>query len=236
MPKLFVFRGRRKEASHDLDKKRIVIGRAEDADVCLDNPLVSRRHALVSFENGGWRVEDLATSNGLWVNGKRVMTSDLQIGDTIEIGSHVLVFESPTAYLAGIDTIPGGRKGDQEGEATTVLPPTEVEHIQQRVRERMRTHIAYDDRGRRREVYLEKAEYTVGFTVDCDIRLPGNPMLVKHVTRIKRVGEDWKLEAVAALAPVRVNGIKVSEHLLRDGDEVVVKGVSFTYHAALGIK
>ncbi len=235
MPKLFVFRGRRKEASHDLDKKRIVVGRSEDADVRIDNPLVSRRHALLSYEGGRWQVEDLATSNGLWVNGKRVMTADLKIGDTLEIGHHVLVFESPTAYLAGIDTIPGGRAQGGESEATTVLPPSEVESIQKRVRERMQTHLVYEDGGRRKEVRLTKASYVIGFSDDCDIRLPGSALLAKQVARIERAGGAWRIEGLTALAPVRVNGEKVSGQALRDGDEVTVKGVSFRFHGDIGV-
>ncbi len=233
MPKLFVFRGRRKEASHDLDKKRIVVGRGDDTDVRIDNPLVSRKHALISFERGGWRVEDLATSNGLWVNGSRVMSADLQIGDTIEIGHHVLVFESPTAYLASIDTIPGGRAPEGEPEATTVLPPSEVEHIQQRVKDRMKTHVVFDDGGRRKEVPLTKASYLVGFSDGCDICLPGSPLLAKQVAKITREGGGWKVEALSSLSPIRVNGDKVPDAPLRDGDEVTVKGVSFTFHGTV---
>lgn len=234
MPKLFVFRGRRKEGSYDLDKKRITIGRGDESDIRLDNPLVSRSHARVAFVDGKWRVEDLATANGLWLNGERVTTADLQIGDTIEIGHHVLVFESPTAYLAGIDTLPGGRQGQAlESESTTILPPMEMESIQSKVKLRMRTHVAFEDGGRRREILLEKEAYVLGFSEECDIRLPGASILSKQLATLERAGAGWSIAGITSLAPLRVNGEKVARKQLSDGDEIVVKGVSVTYHAAL---
>jgi pSer/pThr/pTyr-binding forkhead associated (FHA) protein len=233
MPKIFVFRGRRKEASIDLDKKRFVIGRGDDVDIRLDNPLVSRRHAVIAFEDGRWRVEDLATTNGLWVNSKRVMSADLRIGDTIEIGHHVLVFESPVAYLAAIDTIPAGRGLPSHEESTTFLPPSEVADIQERVKNRMRTHIAFEANGRKQEIPLTRSSYLLGFSDECDVRLPGSPLLAKRVARIERVGGGWAVEALTNLAPVRVNGRKISTKNLRDGDVILVKGVSVWFHGAV---
>ena len=230
MPKLYVFRGRRKEASYDLDRKRFVVGRGDDVDIRLDNPLVSRRHAVISFEGGRWRVEELATANGLWVNSVRVTTSDLAIGDTIEIGHHTLVFESPGAYLAAIDTIPGGFTAPTEDESTTVLPPSEVAGIQKRVRERLKTHLVFLADGRRREFPLEGASYVVGFSDDCDVRLPGSPLLGKQAARVARIDGDWTLQALSALTPVRIDGVKIGSHPLRDGDQFVIKGVAVTFH------
>jgi serine protease Do len=77
--------GRRYPLSSEL-----VIGR-HGADVDLDDPQVSRRHAIVRLEHGELVVEDLRSTNGTRVNGDRVEgTRTLRSGDTIAIGPFAL--------------------------------------------------------------------------------------------------------------------------------------------------
>jgi pSer/pThr/pTyr-binding forkhead associated (FHA) protein len=68
------------------------IGRSLAADVRFDDATVSRRHALVASEEGGVRVLDDRSLNGIQVNGRRVEWSPLSDGDEIVIGRHILYF------------------------------------------------------------------------------------------------------------------------------------------------
>ncbi len=72
------------------------IGRSATADLRLDDPTVSRRHALVvRTETGELRALDDRSLNGLFVNGKRVEWAPLADGDELEIGRYRLyVIES----------------------------------------------------------------------------------------------------------------------------------------------
>lgn len=63
------------------------IGRSELADICLDDPTVSRRHALLIDEPGRrLRVLDDRSLNGVFVNGREVELAGLQDGDELTIG------------------------------------------------------------------------------------------------------------------------------------------------------
>ena len=63
------------------------IGRSGHADICLDDPTVSRRHALVvRTETGELKALDDRSMNGLFVNGKHVEWTALSDGDELEIG------------------------------------------------------------------------------------------------------------------------------------------------------
>jgi predicted nucleic acid-binding Zn-ribbon protein len=64
------------------------IGRSGAADVLLDNPTVSRRHALVVVTEAGVRALDDRSLNGLFVNGERVEWAPLTDGDELEIGRY----------------------------------------------------------------------------------------------------------------------------------------------------
>jgi pSer/pThr/pTyr-binding forkhead associated (FHA) protein len=68
------------------------IGRSLAADIRFDDATVSRRHALIANEEGGVRVLDDRSLNGIQVNGRRVEWSPLSDGDEIVIGRHVLYF------------------------------------------------------------------------------------------------------------------------------------------------
>jgi hypothetical protein len=67
------------------------IGRSGGADLLLDDPTVSRRHALVvRTEEGDLRALDDRSLNGLFVNGERVEWAPLADGDELEIGAYRL--------------------------------------------------------------------------------------------------------------------------------------------------
>jgi len=67
------------------------IGRCETADVCLDDPSVSRRHAMLATEGGRRpRVLDDRSLNGVLVNGRKVDLAELDAGDELAIGRYRL--------------------------------------------------------------------------------------------------------------------------------------------------
>ena len=70
-----------------------VLGRSRDADITIDDPNVSRRHAEVRPSGGSWIVNDLGSTNGIKVNGRRVDHQPLGAGDQITIGVTDLTFE-----------------------------------------------------------------------------------------------------------------------------------------------
>jgi pSer/pThr/pTyr-binding forkhead associated (FHA) protein len=73
--------GRRLEVGSGL-----VLGR-EQADVVIDDPGVSRRHAVIRPVQDGLEIEDLDSLNGTWVNGRRIATATrLAPGDRVTLG------------------------------------------------------------------------------------------------------------------------------------------------------
>ncbi|HKF81699.1 MAG TPA: FHA domain-containing protein [Solirubrobacterales bacterium] len=74
-------------ATFALNKGWIRIGRCSTADVCLDDPSVSRRHAIVNSNEGRQpRILDDRSLNGVLVNGRKVEVAELEPGDEVAIG------------------------------------------------------------------------------------------------------------------------------------------------------
>jgi ABC transport system ATP-binding/permease protein len=82
----------------------MVIGRGHDCDVRLDDPLVSRRHARLLASEIGTGIEDLGSSNGLYVNGRRRPgITPLHPGDVIQLGGTLWM----VLAAEEIDQLPG---------------------------------------------------------------------------------------------------------------------------------
>ncbi|GAB3353304.1 FhaA domain-containing protein [Modestobacter lapidis] len=77
---------------HVLEQGSNVLGRGTDADIRLPDTGVSRKHVDVQLDGGTVAVEDLGSTNGTLVNGRRVGRQELADGDVIRIGHSVLVY------------------------------------------------------------------------------------------------------------------------------------------------
>lgn len=85
---------------HPLVAPGLVIGRGAEADLRLNDPGVSRRHALLSVsgdpDHPVITIEDLGSTNGVHVNGSRVTKTRIGEGARIEIGSTRMLIHTPT--------------------------------------------------------------------------------------------------------------------------------------------
>ena len=71
-------------------EREIVIGRSSDLDMVLVEDMVSRKHARISTQGGQIVIQDLASTNGTFVNGEKVKKMRLKEGDRILIGTSII--------------------------------------------------------------------------------------------------------------------------------------------------
>lgn len=82
--------------AHDLELSpgEFVVGRSTDCQLSLDDPLVSRRHAVLRIRRDGVTVQDLGSRNGVLVNGVKIDGErELTAGDKVSIGSQEMVLQ-----------------------------------------------------------------------------------------------------------------------------------------------
>ncbi|HET7295095.1 MAG TPA: FHA domain-containing protein, partial [Vicinamibacteria bacterium] len=70
----------------------VTIGRTPDNEISIELPEVSRRHARLTFSEGGYVLQDLNSNNGTYVNGERTAEARLRDGDQIQIGPVIFLF------------------------------------------------------------------------------------------------------------------------------------------------
>lgn len=98
----------------------LVIGRSEPAQLVLPHREVSRRHALIKVRGKLLVLEDEGSSNGVYVNGQRVSSSVLKVGDKLTIGPYELDIRSNEEMAA----VP------PDGSTPTNLALTSLQRIQ----------------------------------------------------------------------------------------------------------
>ena len=117
MPSLFVIQGRNRGSRYDLTSHEgaMCIGREAGNFVQLDDNEVSRRHAEIRRIGETFVVGDLKSSNGTWLNSRKIERAELSSGDQIQVGRTILVYardgvDVPAAGL--VDIVPASNAAD----------------------------------------------------------------------------------------------------------------------------
>lgn len=94
--------GNRTGKQYGLQRGRNVIGRdAAQCEIVVDDPTVSKRHAEIRYENGQFVLYDLASTNGTFVNNRRVQRQGLLDDDDVRLGNVAFVFKQAKIGRAG---------------------------------------------------------------------------------------------------------------------------------------
>jgi pSer/pThr/pTyr-binding forkhead associated (FHA) protein len=223
IPEVLLFVGDRQLGAFSLATGELTIGRIPGNAVVIDNAGVSRRHAVIRVKGDKVILEDLGSANGTFVRGQRIEEYELRDGDEISIVKHRLVYrvareaETPprvepitdvgqkTMYIdsATIAQAMGSRPGTRpEAAATTLRPRLILPDL--------------------KKFPLEEDEVTLGTGRGCQIQLSGMFVGKEHAKIVRTKDGQFKIQHVSGLAGTRVNGEKISEHLLKHGDEIEI--------------
>lgn len=86
-------------------RARLVIGRGSDCDLVLDEPEMSRRHAMIENSGDGLYLRDLGSANGTFVNGVQVKNAVLHPGDQLAFDRNRFLLEAPGMPVRGAEVI-----------------------------------------------------------------------------------------------------------------------------------
>ena len=229
MPKLTLLLGRKTMQVYDLSKESIVVGRDDGADILIDNPSVSRRHAEFRMEAGSWVVEDLGSSNGTFMGGQKIDgPRPLTIGDEIGLGKFSIVFgkevgeAAPQARAQRAPTMGAAAQG------TMHIQAHEVKELLKDSERKKRAHLVWESGGQKGQHYLSEAPAILIGTDDelCDVVVPKGP---KHHVLIINTQTGCDVRYLAAFGSVKVNGQSTKRSALKDGDVVDAGGLVMNF-------
>lgn len=236
MPKLTLLLGRRTMQAYDFKQPSIVVGRDEGADVLIDNPSVSRRHAEIRLGDNGWEVEDLGSSNGTFLRGQRIEgAQSIGLGDEIGFGKFSIVFgkalgegEVPVATPSPMEDkpappapVPGGHEG------TMHINPHEVKELLKEADRKKRAHFLWESGGQQGTHYLsDQPAVLIGTDDLCDLRVPKGP---KHHVLLMTLDGGCEVRYLAMFGSMTVRGESTRRSRLRNGDVIEAGGLKITF-------
>ncbi|MBO7726137.1 MAG: FHA domain-containing protein [Thermoguttaceae bacterium] len=169
---LLVVHGKSSGTRFDLQDRVITIGRGQKCNIRILDDEISRRHAELRHEGKGWQITDLNSSNGLYVNGRKVTSRRIVLGDQIQLGGTVLRFtstaDSESRRPGSVDLLDSpdddavhatrSRKGTDTSDIFAPRSVGEADHVRQQWSESERDHLSL----------IYRTIYTISQTLDID--------------------------------------------------------------------
>ena len=209
-----------------IDKRRISIGRTKENDIVLENRGVSRRHAVIEFNDSGAVVIDNESLNGIFLNDRRVTEEVLRENDEITIGKYSLIFHSQETEEPGSDV---GYDG------TMILnTKKQKQRIQRDAKDKETvrvvggTALVGEANAEFKEFLLEREVTTIGKAQFVHIKAKGF-FLSGIQAKIVKEGAVYSIVSIGRKGKTRVNGEAVETCLLRNGDLIQVGKSTFRF-------
>jgi len=206
-----------------LDKGIVSIGRSPDNDIFIDNLAVSSFHAKISNRGQSFLIEDLNSTNGTFVNNKRVSNSILANNDMIMVGKHSLIFSDPR-NVDDQDITQAARKGGDDATVMMGAKPVFVETstLQTEITsvEPLGGFNVIDGPTEKREYELSARLTTIGKSDSAEIRLKGF-FAPRLAALVNRSSEGYSISPPTSGSKILVNGNPVVGRVFLKHNDIV---------------
>lgn len=223
VPEVSLFLGEKQLGTFSLAGGELTIGRTPGNNIVIDNVGVSRRHAVIRVKAEKVFLEDLGSANGTLVRGQKITSRELSDGDEILIVKHRLVYRIPKEGQVP----PRPEPAEDIGQKTMYIEASAVAHAGG-ARPGSRTDAATPTLRPRlilpdlKKLALETDEVILGSGPTCHIQLSGMFVGKMHAKIVRAKEGQFKIQHLSGLAGTRVNGEKITERVLKHGDEIEI--------------
>ncbi|MGH7913875.1 MAG: FHA domain-containing protein, partial [Candidatus Binataceae bacterium] len=213
--------GRLRGRSFNIDRAVATLGRAEENVVGLfGDPGVQPRHAVIERRDNSYVLKNLAVQQGVFLNGNRIETAELNEGDRIRISDYELIFHLKRASAGAHPAIVHRDSAPASAPAPLTAPP----HIG-----RMATPCLVDAAGRSYELRSQAAT-TLGRAIDNDIVIADASVSRRHASIVPNNG-GFALRDLASQNGTFVRGRRIDGTCqLANGDDVRLGDAPFMFH------
>jgi len=212
----------------------LVIGRDPDCDVVIDNAGVSSRHAVIEKKDGFFVIMDNGSTNGVFVNGKKVDQQNLKYWDEIQIYNYILKFMAVSGLQEAADPdLARDRTTGQSG--TREVAISDVQELLELRKQKKSAYLEILNTDHDRPRYLLKEViFRIGRSKKCDLRSSGwfSPRVAAEIQR----KEDGYYLVSRRAGRVFRNGEAITASIkLADGDSLRVRNLSMNFFHRLAM-
>ena len=218
--------------SRRIDKDKITIGRDDTNDIVLNNPTISREHSEINFSDGIISIKDLGSANGTFINNVKMDEAVLDIGDEIVVGKYMIKLKSARSLDPELDL---SFQSSEEGKSTDI----ETFRVDDKTRKQMleRYQSGKDINfpvlilSNNKQIKVTEDIFLIGKGSESNLRINGSFIKDVHAKIIKIGATSYKMISMGSFfSPVRVNGKKTKEKILRHGDVIEIGGEKIVFN------
>jgi pSer/pThr/pTyr-binding forkhead associated (FHA) protein len=230
MARLILMFNKQVVKEYPLDKEGVTIGRNEDNTIVVDNLAVSGYHARIDLAGKDHILTDLQSTNGTFVNDKKVVSHKLSHGDNVIVGKHVILFVG-TGREAEAKT--DQQKVDMD--KTMMLDTAKQKELLAKQQGALQAAkaaekigvVSFIEGADLGEIELRKKLTKIGKAETSEIRLPGLFMPATAAT-ISRRPSGYVLTTMGA--KIKVNGQAIADNIaLNEFDTIEIGKTKFQF-------
>jgi len=199
-------------------KKRISIGRTPDNDIVLENKAVSRKHALIEFDEDSALIIDNESLNGVFVNSRKITEEVLKDNDQITIGKFNLIYHRDAPKEARFADLDGTMVLKTRKQRELLEKDKEAREVAEIAGGSVLVGEAYTTR---KQFPLNKPVITFGKSKFVNIPVKG--FLVSRIqAKIIKDKDDFVLVNLGRKGKAKVNGESIQRYRLKNDDLIEV--------------
>ena len=225
-PTVTVKKGEETILEYTIDDFPVDIGRKSDNHIVFEEKNVSRKHAQIIMKEGQYFIVDSGSTGGTKLNGEKIEEKDIHTGDVIEIGNYTLHFNSG---------LPDDERTVFETDEETVLEEaTALDEDRTMFYEEPEAKlVVIKSEEIEEDISLEEDEYVIGRDDEVDLTIADKRLSRKHC-KVVRVGTDFIITDLGSSNGTFVNGEKITEKTLENGDKIQIGSNVFEFRVERG--
>jgi len=217
-----------------LDKPELTIGRGSENDIVINNPAVSRHHATIFTNVNTIVIVDAGSTNGTFVNNKRIVEQQLEVSDEIIIGKMLIKYKLKDVESEDDTVIDLAFQSGSDDEAfpdgTFMVNEEDKQKILDKVKSERFTTIPTLVDSSNREFQINNNHFTIGKSVGNNLKVNGFFIKNLHANIVKLNPRTYKIISYGSfLAPTKVNGASIRQKVLYNGDVIEVGNTKMIY-------
>lgn len=229
MPIIKLYFNNNLEGEYNIDKDVTTIGRSKDCDIVIDNVGISRHHCDIVRRNEQYMIVNKSSNKCLFMDGEQIDKKILAHKDRAFVGKHNILFDAYSSCENRTSEVKNYPSLDSSNHEMTMNVDRRVIDKAKELVDSVYT-LVINRNGQDMRMPIVN-DVVIGKGADADLPIKGMFVKTKQA-QIISTDKGYRIISSGGLRSVKVNGCKVRNSILNDGDVVSVAGVDISFKSS----